>query len=303
MALPPLYALRAFEIAAKLGSFSQAAAYLHITPSAVSRHIQTLEAWFNCQLFIRQGPKITITPSGQQLAFNLADGFSHLERACDMFSQQHHHLRLKAPSTLTMNWLLAVLQRFRQQFPQPDIQVTSAWMDRDSIDFQREPFDCAVLLGNGMFGPHTESVALFDEWLAPVCAPALLENAQHNLAACPLIHPSVDRRDWLRWTRYSGLHPELSLDSGMVFDTLAQGNLAAISGHGISIGDVLLSEDALSNGLLMLPFDRILATGERYYFVCPQGMLTQPNYRLLYTFLQAQVPQARPGKRRVIPMR
>ncbi|HDT6048004.1 TPA: LysR family transcriptional regulator, partial [Raoultella planticola] len=47
MSMPPLYALRAFETAARLGSFSKAAAALHVTPGAISRHISTLEAWFD----------------------------------------------------------------------------------------------------------------------------------------------------------------------------------------------------------------------------------------------------------------
>lgn len=42
MPLPPLYALRAFEAAARLGSFSKAAELLNVTPGAISRHIRTL---------------------------------------------------------------------------------------------------------------------------------------------------------------------------------------------------------------------------------------------------------------------
>ena len=68
MSMPPLYALRAFETAARLGSFSKAAAALHVTPGAISRHISTLEAWFDCRLFTRQGPKVELTDAGRQLA-------------------------------------------------------------------------------------------------------------------------------------------------------------------------------------------------------------------------------------------
>lgn len=57
MSLPPLYALRAFEVAARLNSFSKAAETLNITPGAVSRHVRTLELWFDCELFKRQGPR------------------------------------------------------------------------------------------------------------------------------------------------------------------------------------------------------------------------------------------------------
>ncbi|MBR7336893.1 LysR family transcriptional regulator, partial [Klebsiella pneumoniae] len=56
MSLPTLYALRAFEVAARLNSFSKAAEVLNITPGAVSRHVRTLEMWFDCALFKRQGP-------------------------------------------------------------------------------------------------------------------------------------------------------------------------------------------------------------------------------------------------------
>lgn len=63
--LPPLYALRAFESAARTGSFTLAADELHLTPSAVSKHIKTLEQHFGCRLFQRNGPRIEVTPQGK----------------------------------------------------------------------------------------------------------------------------------------------------------------------------------------------------------------------------------------------
>ena len=71
MPLPPLYALRAFEAAARLGSFSKAAELLNVTPGAVSRHIRTLEQWFDCELFRRHGPRVEISATGQVLAAQL----------------------------------------------------------------------------------------------------------------------------------------------------------------------------------------------------------------------------------------
>lgn len=59
--LPPLYALRAFDIAALQGSYTRAAEALHVTPGAISRHIRTLEAHFRCQLFLRKGPRVELT--------------------------------------------------------------------------------------------------------------------------------------------------------------------------------------------------------------------------------------------------
>ena len=149
MSLPPLYALRAFEVAARLNSFSKAAEVLNITPGAVSRHVRTLEMWFDCELFKRQGPRVEVSDAGRILAGQLSESFSNIEWACRAFKSENHLLRLKAPSTLTMRWLLDVLKSFRENHAKPKIEIASVWMDFDTVDFSREPYDCAILLGNG----------------------------------------------------------------------------------------------------------------------------------------------------------
>ena len=109
--LPPLYALRAFEAAARHLSYTRAAAELAITQSAVSRHIRTLEADFGCRLFEREGRGLRLTEPGRLLLPGLQQGFAALEGACASLRSEEGVLRLKAPSTLTMRWLLARLSR------------------------------------------------------------------------------------------------------------------------------------------------------------------------------------------------
>ena len=149
--LPPLYALRAFEAAARHSSFTRAAEELSITQSAVSRHIRTLEDHFACRLFHRSGRHLQLTEAARLLLPGIRDGFTALERACNTLRAEDDILRMKAPSTLTMRWLLARLSRFRHLQPGNEVQLTSAWMDIDSVDFNDEPFDCAVLLSDGHF--------------------------------------------------------------------------------------------------------------------------------------------------------
>ncbi|MFP1862866.1 LysR substrate-binding domain-containing protein [Lonsdalea quercina] len=291
MSLPPLYALRAFEAAARMGSFSKAAVILNITPGAVSRHIHTLEAWFDCELFERHGPRVRVNDAGTILAAQLTEGFMSIERACLAFRSNSHSLRLKAPSTLTMRWLLDVLNAFRERYIKPDIEITSVWMDTDTVDFSREPYDCAILLGNGDFGKSTESRLLFREWLVPICSPSMLNAAQTSLPECDLIHPSPDRRDWRRWLKRTGLYPGLNVNGGKVFDTLEQGNLAALSGHGVSVGDLLLSLAAIDSGLLALPFKEAIATGDGYYLVWPENSSKNKNIAFLLDWLKLNAPQ------------
>lgn len=290
MSLPPLYALRAFEVAARLGSFSKAAGQLNVTPGAVSRHIRTLETWFECELFHRNGPKVEVTAAGHALATQLSEGFHRLDQACHAFRSGNRRLRLKSPSTLTMRWLLDVLSVFRQQYATPEIEMTSVWMDTDSVDFTREPYDCAILLGDGRFGPETEACLLFDEWLVPVCSPHLVEQARQDISRCELIHPSPDRRDWRRWLKRTGKFSGLNIARGTVFDTLEQGIRAAVSGHGISVADVLLCQEAISSGQLALPFSEAIASGEGYWLVWPKGSPRITNIELLCSALKASAP-------------
>ncbi|QPF30371.1 LysR family transcriptional regulator [Klebsiella sp. BDA134-6] len=294
MTMPPLYALRAFETAARLGSFSKAAAALNVTPGAVSRHVSTLESWFECRLFLRHGPKVTLTDSGTQLAKALEESFLSIERACRALRRQAGKLRLKAPSTLTMRWLLDVLQLFRQQHQRPEVEMSSLWMDRDSVDFTQEPFDCAILLGDGNFGEENNRSLLFAEWLIPLCAPGMVAQARQNLAACTLIHPSTDRRDWRRWLQHDE-RPAPNIAQGIVFDTLEQGTMAAMSGHGVSIGDLLLNLPAIRAGLLALPFSTAITTGEGYYFVWPKNTLSPQPIALFQRFLNQHIPGPLPA--------
>lgn len=63
--LPPLNALRAFEVAARTGSFVQAGAELGVTAAAVSQQVKLLEDHLGKRLFHRQGNRITLTDAGR----------------------------------------------------------------------------------------------------------------------------------------------------------------------------------------------------------------------------------------------
>ena len=270
--MPPLYALRAFEVAARFGSFTQAAESLCITQSAVSRHVKTLEESLGCQLFERRGSRLALTDTGRVLAQELKAGFRTLENACIAVTRQRDALRLKAPSTLTMRWLLGVLDDFHLHHPQDRVQLTSAWMDLDAVDFHNEPFDCAILLGHGGFPADWNRVKLFDEWLVPVCSPGYQGGppwSQARLSTAELIHPSRDCRDWRRWLQRIGWVDAVAWQQGKLFDTLELGISAAAQGHGISIGDLALVDAELQKGSLMLPFDQAVRSGDSYYLVWP----------------------------------
>ncbi|MFI8746157.1 LysR substrate-binding domain-containing protein [Pseudomonas sp. NPDC077186] len=294
--LPPLYALRAFEAAARHASFTRAAEELAITQSAVSRHIRTLEAHFACRLFERHGRSLQLTDPARALLPGLRDGFEALERACAALRADDGVLRLKAPSTLTMRWLLARLSHFRLAHPDSEVQLTSAWMDVDKVDFRHEPFDCAVLLAGGQFPEEWDSVLLFEEWLIPVCAAADVAAGPWPLArlqAAEQLHPTPDRRDWRRWLQATGLSEQVPLKSGQLFDMLEQGIVAAARGYGVSIGDLLMVAEDVQAGRLGLPWPSAVRSGDSYYLVWPRAHRAQARLQRLRDYLLAEVAAMR----------
>ncbi|MCY1450398.1 Glycine cleavage system transcriptional activator [compost metagenome] len=177
-----------------------------------------------------------------------------------------------------------------------EVQLTSAWMDVDKVDFAHEPFDCAVLLSGGHFPEEWESTLLFREWLIPVGPPQLLGGGPWNaerLAQAELLHPTPDRRDWRRWLQRMGLSEQVSLKGGQVFDTLELGIVAAARGYGLSIGDLVMVAEDAAQGRLALPWPSAVASGESYYLVWPKARRNQERLRRLRDFLLAEVQAMR----------
>lgn len=290
--LPPLYALRAFEAAARHASFTRAAEELAVTQSAVSRHIRTLEDYFACRLFERQGRRLQLTEPGRGLLPGLRDGFDALEHACNALRVDDQVLRLKAPSTLTMRWLLGRLSHYRLAHADSEVQLTSAWMDVDKVDFRHEPFDCAVLLSAGQFPEEWDSVLLFEEWLIPVCAAADAADGPWSLARLretEQLHPTPDRRDWRQWLQATGLAEQVPLKSGQLFDMLELGIVAAARGYGVSIGDLLLMAEDVNAGRLGLPWPSAVFSGCSYYLVWPKAHRAQARLQRLRDYLLAEL--------------
>ena len=78
--LPPLTALRAFESAARLSSFTRAARELHVTPAAISHQIRGLEKYLGVTLFRRTGRRLELTDQGRVAASHFREGFERIAR-------------------------------------------------------------------------------------------------------------------------------------------------------------------------------------------------------------------------------
>ncbi len=79
--LPSLNALKAFEAAGRLESFTDAATELFVTHAAISRHVRDLEEWLGTELFFRTGRGVTLTDAGRRYVSQLTPLFDQLAEA------------------------------------------------------------------------------------------------------------------------------------------------------------------------------------------------------------------------------
>ena len=117
--LPPLNALRAFEVSARLGSFVLAAAELNVTPGAVSQQIKKLEDFFGRQLFIRRNNQLQLTDVGQSIhaaSTEMMDGLAAVtQRLVD--GSHRSNLIISVLPSLGVRWLNHRLQEFLGAHP------------------------------------------------------------------------------------------------------------------------------------------------------------------------------------------
>ncbi|WP_457674080.1 LysR family transcriptional regulator [Thiolapillus sp.] len=120
--------LRAFCMAARTGSISQAAEKLFLSQPTVTLQIQALERDMNVVLFERRGPKIRLTPEGvvlNEIARPLVDGIEGLEENFNArFGRlDSGELHIAAGESTTLYILPEYIKRFATAYPGIDIKL------------------------------------------------------------------------------------------------------------------------------------------------------------------------------------
>ncbi|WP_116138465.1 LysR substrate-binding domain-containing protein [Trinickia diaoshuihuensis] len=277
--LPPLASLQVFEVVARHRSFTRAAEHLCLTQGAVSRQILALEEHYHCSLFVRGSKGLTLTVEGEILLPVVRESLARIEEVSLRLTRQRTDLALKVP-TCVMRWVLPKVLRFQSEHPQLQVKTTTTW--QHDVDFTSEPFDAAIIYGSSP-GTDVHAIALFEEQLIPVCVPELLEERPlamvDDLAACTLLHPTRDHRDWKLWLDRAGA-TRVDPNLGLSFETLDLATNAAMHRLGVAISDKTLVGEDIAAKRLVTPFETAVETGFRYYFVYPDSVAHQPKVEL-----------------------
>src|SRR5262249_23381087 len=147
--LPPTALLRAFSRVAETLSLKEAAADLNLSPSAVSRQIQSLEAFLGVALFRRLNPGLEITDEGRRYLDTVNRVLGELRRAQEGLQVRSRPLRVSALESFTESWLVPHLSDFERAHPGIELQVEATLR---YADFERDPVDVAIRFGTGPWG-------------------------------------------------------------------------------------------------------------------------------------------------------
>jgi LysR family glycine cleavage system transcriptional activator len=273
--LPPLNALRAFEAAARLQSFSLAAAELRVTQGAISRHIKILEETLDTKLFRRSHRQVTLTEDGRALRKTVREAFELIEEQTNLINPHYADqiLRVKSLPTFALRWLIPRLSRFSEKHSEVKVSIHTS---HRFADFDSGDVDVSIEWGRGGW-KGSQAELLFPTMLVPVCSPKLANGAGPprsiaDLAKYVLLHSEQRPNLWNQWLSAAGAPSIITHDvarfedSGLVYQ-------AALDGLGVAIAEAAYVRNDFTNGRLVQPFPHVEVCEEGYYFVYPANKL------------------------------
>jgi len=267
----PLTALRSFEAAGRLESFSRAADELFVSQAAVSRQVRELEELMGQALFIRSHRRVELTVPGRLLLEQLTASFDDIDRRLtDIMGQPSQGvLRLSVEPAFAAAVLVPRLNQFHRLHPEIDVTIDA---DTRLVEFRSHEAELAIRHSEKASSwPRTQSKRLFDVLLTPVMVPSLLAEGlpletPADLSRHTLLH-EASRDGWARWFQHAGL-PHLAVQRGPIYPDAALVMQAAKLGHGVALGDRRMERVELESGAFVRPFD-IEAPYGSYFLVAP----------------------------------
>ena len=273
--LPSLNGLKAFEAAARHGSFASAAAELNVSPAAISRLVHLLEERLRITLFERSANRLALTAVGRAYQAGLTPLFDAIANLTAQVTSgaSARVLTIGVGPTFATRWLIPRLTAFQALAPEIEVRFTTGGV---AAPF-REDWTCGIKLGDGHW-PGLVSEHLFPADLSPVCSPRLANGLREprDLAKATLLRVAHADEDWRLWLDAAGV--SRLTPHGPVFDYYGQALQAAADGVGIAMGIRPYIDDDLQAGRLVAPFSLTVPKGQQWYLIYRDIRRDQPDF-------------------------
>jgi len=277
----PLNALRAFDAVASNLSFTAGAQALHVSQSALSRHVISLEELLGCKLLDRRPHGVVLTDAGAALLPVVRKSFDRLEQTMNEIRSGDsggRTLRVHIPPSLLQQLGMPILRDFRREFPDIQVDVFST----NGTGLPSDDIDLAIVYDR----PGVDDFVTDLLWMVrvtPVCSPGLAAaHAEASLAdfiaANELLHVKLQGQPrgllWANFARQAGCFADTT--RGLAFDTAIAANQYAIAGEGLALADVDMFADEIAAGKLVAPFNVVHEDGYGYYLKLHAEDLADP---------------------------
>ncbi len=286
--------LRVFVAVAHHLNFTRAAEALGVSASAASLQIRALEEYLGLSLLRRDGRQVSLTGEGANLLPRVRRALEELEEALNdvRVDRGTEILRVTTLASFVQQWLLPRLPGFQRSQPRLSLYINTTTA---AVDFARSEHQVAIRMGTGPRWPGVEADKLLDEWLVPVCAPALLSkhgpvDDPARLHRYPLLHSETE--PWSLWrergrTPVTGtartVGPQLDDSSAIV--------RSAARGHGLALARWSLIADEVAEGSLALACSEPLSYHRSYWFVYPRRVRSLSTVQSFRTWIFGEAAQ------------
>ncbi len=281
-----LEALRGFAVAARLLNYTRAAEELHITQSAVSREIQTLEDKIGTRLFERVNGLLRLTGSGTALHDELQQGLATIRRGFERASSggRGRTLVVSIHRPLGVQWLPQILPKFLNKHP--DVNISVVLQARTSITTDSNVFleseESEVDLSIRLL-PRTAADGklhmLLPEYVFACCCQSLANDrsrpirkvadlVRHRLIEHDDGMPGLERLDanWKQWFKATGV-PAVIPQQWVKMPDWSQIVALGRSGGGVFMGRTPLVSQYVKDGSLTCPLKEVVLSTRAYYLV------------------------------------
>lgn len=271
----PMNTLRAFEAVGRHCHVRRAADELNQTHAALSRQVRLLEEHLGVQLFSRSGNRMHLTSAGSHFLLVVQGALEDLQAGVVHLDPESltGELVLATTPTISINWLLQVLDAYRLRYPQVNLNVITIEPHQRVLPSE---IDIALTLGQPSTPAHVTH-KLYQEYYSPVCSPGLLgpdlviEQPQ-DLLQCTLLHERYQH--WEQWFALQRVS-EPKAHSNIHFDYGFQSIAAARQGLGVALADRLEVAADLLRGNLVRVLDRMMPVDQGIYLtVAPEHLQT-----------------------------
>ena len=291
--MPSLTLLESFATTARHGSFAAAAPRLGVSPSAVGKAIQRLEAELGVTLFRRTTRRLDLTEEGRALLAGLTPALDALEEV--LSDTRDRTGRIAGPVVLTVplvgyHLVNARLRSFLDRYPEVtlDLRFTDTMVDliSDGVDIglRNGPLRDSTLMQR-RFGGFRHGLFAAPDYLDRHGMPDMATLDGHQRIAFRF--GTTGRLQ--PWIRSDGRALDLS-PPRIVTTSIEGARTAALSGMGIaSLPDFILQDDLRQGRLLPVLEGEMCETGD-FFLVWPASRALPRRIRLLIDHLAEAAP-------------